>query len=259
MESYLKKAHDNLIFTIKNRMKHIKDSILIEKNGYVIFSIGENVLDGHLNGGICLDDTKAEEFLTEIHSVFSPIKRDYAIWVRHNENEKLESILKEKGLKAIREPGSACMVCEEKITLPSIGDKYKLKIVESEKEVKDLEKVVQNAFEKEEDITNIMFNLNMINNSSTKAIILYDTEENKPVSSAITSYSNNVAGIYWVGTLDSYRGQGLGAYIASKSSNIGFENGNDIVILQASEVGERVYKKLGYKTISYYRSYRVKF
>ena len=259
MGNYLKKADENLIFTIKNRMKHIKDSIFIEKNGYVIYSIGEDSLDGHLNGGICLDDSKAEEFLHEIYNVFSPIKRDYAIWVRDNENEKLESILKKKGLKAIREPGSACMVCENKINTPNISSKYKMKVVESEKDVNDLKSVVQNAFEKEENVTDIMFNLNMLNNNSTKAIVLYDIEEKRPVSSAITSYSNGISGIYWVGTLDSYRGQGLGAYIASKSTNIGFENGNEIVILQASEAGERVYKKLGYKVISHYRSYRVKF
>lgn len=257
LEKELYLADMNLIYSIKNRMAHIEGSMLHEEDGYLIFSIGVDNLDGHLNGGICLDDTKVEEFLEKIDSVFSKLKRSYAVWVRTHGNKNLEKVLRDKGLEPIREPGSACMICKNKIDKVKIPDGFKLRVVETKDQVEDLAKVTMKAFDKDKDITKIMFNLRMMCNPKAKAIVIYDRKTEEPVSAATIVTSDGISGIYWVGTIDDYRGQGLGAYVAQEATNIGFKEGSDMVILQASEAGERVYKKLGYETVSHYRSYRV--
>lgn len=257
IEKYLKAADDNLLYSIRNRMAHIKDAFLIEEEGYIIFSIGIDSLDGHLNGGICLDDSKAEEFLGKIQNIFTPLKRGYAVWVREHDNNNLEALLKHRGLKPLREPGTSCMVCSEKIEKVKIPNGFKLRVIETNKEVEDLASVIAESFDKSEEAAKVMFNLRMISNPRAKAIVVYEKATEKPVAAATTVLSGNTAGIYYVGTLEEYRGRGLGAFIAQESSNIGFDAGAELLILQASELGERVYKKLGYKGISHYRSYRV--
>lgn len=257
IEKYLTAADNNLIYSIKNRMAHIKDSFLYEYDEGVIFSIGVKCLDGHLNGGICLDDSKAKEFLEKIYNVFYPLKRGYAVWVREHDNANLERLLREKGLKPIREPGTTCMICDKRIDEVKIPSGFKLEVVETNKQVEDVAYVISRAFEKEEDVAKLMFNLEMLSNKEAKALVIYDKGKNKPVAAATTIITGEVAGIYYVGTLNEYRGNGLGAYIAQESSNLGFDAGAKLLILQASELGERVYKKLGYKGISHYKSYRV--
>jgi len=69
--------------------------------------------------------------------------------------------------------------------------------------------------------------------------------------------TGNVAGIYYLGTVEEARGKGIGAYMTSIATNAGFDMGADIVILQASLVGESVYRRLGYQVFTYYRWYLI--
>lgn len=258
-EKYLSMADNNLVYSIKNRMNHIKDSVLYEEDEYIIFSIGVDGIDGHLNAGICLDDSKAEEFLLKIDEIFKELNRSYAVWVRDHDNKRLEKILREKGLTPIREPGTRCMICSNKIEGVKPPEGFTLKIIENESQVEDLKSVIKEAFDKDDKVSNVLFNLEMICNPNAKGIIVYEDKSGKPVAGATTVISEGVAGIYYVGTLEEYRGKGLGALITKESTNIGFDSGAEYVILQASELGERVYSKIGYEGISYYRSYRVEF
>ncbi|KMT22205.1 GNAT family N-acetyltransferase [Clostridium cylindrosporum] len=257
LEMNLKRADDNLVAAIKNRVNHIEEGILYEGDGYLIHTIGIDCLDGHLNGGICLEDSKSEEFLDKVDKFFKNLNRSYAVWVRTHDNERLEDLLKAKGLKPARVPGSTCMICNERIVGVDNPKGFTMKIVEREKEIADMAKVVENAFGKTEEASKAIFNLPMVSNDNAKALIVYEDATNKPVGIATTILSGDTAGIYYVGVVDGYRGHGLGSFIAQESTNIGFDLGAKRVILQASEAGERVYKKLSYETISYYRSYRV--
>lgn len=95
-----------------------------------------------------------------------------------------------------------------------------------------------------------------ITSDNTKSFLIYNEKE-VPVSVAITSIGQDAAGIYYVGTIESERSKGLGKKIVMASTNAGFDAGKDIVILQASKLGEIVYDKLGYKKIGTYRTYCV--
>lgn len=250
-------ADKNLLFSIRNRMKNIENAFLEETEDHIIFSIGTDNMDAHLNGGICLNDSKAEEFLKKIEGVFESLNRDYAIWIRDNDNSRLEEILRGKGLSPTREPGTRCMICDRRINKVNIPEGFSLEVVKTEKHIEDLRLVVGGAFDKDRNTLEVMFNLNMLTNPNAKAIIAYENISKKPVSVASMVIENGVSGIYYVGTLEEYRGRGLGALIAERSTNLGFDLGARMCVLQASELGERVYKKLNYKGIGYYRIYRV--
>lgn len=250
-------ADNNLLFSIKNRMNNIKNSILHETKDYIIFSIGVDSVDAHLSGGICLNDDKAKEFIDEVERIFNDVNRSYAIWVRDHDNEKLEKLLKSKGLKPVREPGTRCMVCEERIDKVKVPDDFTLEVIKTEKHIEDLKSVIKESFNKNGDDLEVMFNLNMLTNPNSEGIIVYENSSRKPVSVATMVISQNVSGIYYVGTLSDYRGKGLGALVAERATNLGFNRGAKLSVLQASELGERVYNKLSYKGISYYRIYKI--
>lgn len=256
IDFWRKKADENLRDAIRYRINNIEGANLYQGNGYILYTIGIDTTDPHLNGGLCLDDEYAGEMVEKAEKFFGELGFNYSFWLRAHGNPKLEKILKDKGYEAGREPGSAGMIIFDKIKSAELPKGYSLKEVNSKKEVDDFMQVIKEAFEKEEDVVGKMFSsADVLMGPNVKSFLIY--EGDKAVSAGITVLSPQVAGIYYVATLESQRGKGIGSYIVKISSNEGFKKDKQAVILQASELGESVYKKLGYQTITHYRTYKI--
>jgi hypothetical protein len=79
------------------------------------------------------------------------------------------------------------------------------------------------------------------------------TRDDEPVAAAMTLLSHGIAGVYWVATLESVRGQGLADLVTREVTNRGFELGALVNTLQASPMGAGIYERMGYAEI--YRTY----
>lgn len=77
----------------------------------------------------------------------------------------------------------------------------------------------------------------------------------KPVSAAMIIFSHSIAGIYWVGTIESARKKGLGEACTAMVTNEAFRRGASLVILQASQFGEPIYRRLGFQEFTRYPWY----
>ena len=69
------------------------------------------------------------------------------------------------------------------------------------------------------------------------------------VSGAQVLFSHGIAGVYAVGTAESARGRGLAELVTRTVTNIGFDGGAPYVTLQATSMGEPVYRRLGYREL----------
>ena len=69
----------------------------------------------------------------------------------------------------------------------------------------------------------------------------------EPVSTLLLYLSSGVAGLHAVSTLPEYRNNGFGLAISGLALKEAYKLGFKIGVLQASELGERVYRKLGFK------------
>ncbi|MFX1455073.1 MAG: hypothetical protein ACFFDB_06820 [Promethearchaeota archaeon] len=83
--------------------------------------------------------------------------------------------------------------------------------------------------------------------------------EGEPVSSLMLYLSSGVAGIHAVSTLIKYRGRDFGLYISTKALLDAYEIGYRVGVLQASSMGERVYRKLGFKKYCDINTYALEF
>jgi len=77
--------------------------------------------------------------------------------------------------------------------------------------------------------------------------------DGQPASCALVHLSHGIAGIYWVSTVGSARGKGLAELCTRLVSNMGFELGARAVSLQASPMGEPIYRRMGFEQIATYQ------
>jgi ribosomal protein S18 acetylase RimI-like enzyme len=76
--------------------------------------------------------------------------------------------------------------------------------------------------------------------------------DDEPAAGAMTIVTHGVAGIYWVGTHPEARGRGLAELCTRAAGNAGFDLGARIAALQASPMGEPVYRRMGYFEVTRY-------
>jgi len=79
--------------------------------------------------------------------------------------------------------------------------------------------------------------------------------DGRPVGAAMAMLSHGIAGIFWVGTLEAARGKGIAEACMRVVTNWGFDAGAPHVQLQASPMGEPIYRRMGYEDLYRYDFY----
>ena len=82
-------------------------------------------------------------------------------------------------------------------------------------------------------------------------VVAYD--DNRPVAAAQTLLSHGIAGVFFVGVIPDARGRGLADLVTRAATNRGFSAGAEILSLQATAMGEPVYRKMGWESVYDYR------
>jgi GNAT superfamily N-acetyltransferase len=80
-------------------------------------------------------------------------------------------------------------------------------------------------------------------------IVVARRDDGRPVATALAYEYDGVASLQWIGTVSDARGLGLGALVTTWATNLAFSRGASSVTLQASRMGEPVYRRLGYETL----------
>jgi ribosomal protein S18 acetylase RimI-like enzyme len=76
-----------------------------------------------------------------------------------------------------------------------------------------------------------------------------------PAAGACLCDADGVGMVGWVATLPEMRGRGLAAACTVWATNTAFERGRAVASLQASVMGEDIYRRLGYEELFSYRLY----
>jgi len=79
--------------------------------------------------------------------------------------------------------------------------------------------------------------------------------DGQPAGAAMALLSHGIAGIFWVGTVEAARGKGIAEACMRVVTNWGFDAGAPNVQLQASPMGEPIYRRMGYEDLYRYDFY----
>jgi ribosomal protein S18 acetylase RimI-like enzyme len=80
----------------------------------------------------------------------------------------------------------------------------------------------------------------------------------KPATTSLRVRTGDVAGIYFVGTLPQFRRRGFGESMTWRAITDGRADGCKIGYLQASEMGRRIYQRMGFRVIEEYYEWKAK-
>lgn len=160
-----------------------------------------------------------------------------------------------KGLAALLSPPA--MFCTRKLEAKPTPPGIRLEPVRDAAGLaafRDVSKVAWATYGIAEDVTAAIFTrLSMVAAGHITGVVAY--EGSMGLSCALVLLSHGIAGVYWVGTAPEGRGRGLADACTRTVTNIGFDAGARMVTLQASAMGDPIYRRMGYRQIGSYTLY----
>jgi hypothetical protein len=231
---------------------------LEERDGVLLFATG-STLPVLVNGAFRLhDDVAAADVVARADEFFRTLGRGYSVMVRDSgEDDDLATACEVAGLSVFG-AGGPQMVCRARLKDVPLGEGVELRTVTSADEVRDFAAVSSEAYATygmPADVVPALISRPARFLASPNVVSVVAYLDGEPVAAAQTLLSHGIAGVYWVGTVEAARGCGLGEAVTRVVTNAAFDLGATANSLQASPMGEPIYRRMGYEEIYRYTTY----
>jgi ribosomal protein S18 acetylase RimI-like enzyme len=200
------------------------------------------------------DDLDPSEFIERARAFFGARDRGFAVWTREGtpEDRDLIAAVEGAGLQPVYEMPE--MVLDRRPGERPPPPDVEIARVESQADAADYWRVATSAYASLGFPPEIFaFYEDHRGLAADNVAAFLARLDGAPVSIAMTIVSHGVAGIYWVGSTEEARGRGLGWTMTAAAVNAGLDMGVEIASLQASPMGESLYRRMGFETIFDYR------
>jgi ribosomal protein S18 acetylase RimI-like enzyme len=224
---------------------------VVDEDGLLLYT-GGHPLPVLMNGAFRTDPTvPPAQVLARAERFFARHERGYTIVLRAHADADLQAACEAAGLLAMGDMPD--MVLDHRLpdAVPPAG--VELRRVTTAADAKAYGEVMGVAYATygmPEDVLPSSLPLEALYAPHIAAMLAL--VDGKPAAGAMVLVTHGVAGIYWVGTTPDARGKGLAELCTRAAGNAGFDQGARIAALQASVMGEPVYKRMGYVEVSRY-------
>lgn len=249
-------AHLNLIESSR-RLFELDPGAEVEDGAGWMFGAGRSTHPVISNAVFRREDGFApDELIERARSFFGARGRGFAVWARGGEpgDDDLVAACEGAGLQMVYAMPE--MVLGTKVEERPAPDGMTLRRVASRDDVEDYWRVAASSYASlgfPPDVFAFYEDDEGLRADGVAAFLARAGE--RPVGIAMTIVSHGVAGVYWVGCTEEARGRGLGWSVTAAAVNAGFELGAELASLQASPMGEGLYRRMGFETIYDYRLY----
>lgn len=233
-------AHEQLVATVRRRMDEIGGTFT-DYDGFSVHDMGTEVADVHLRG-ILAGENANDEQLREVLSDLDGSKK-WNVLCPQGAIDRLAVALEPVGFAPAGTPTPIMSVRP-----PLTGEGGATIIDETNADLlAAAAAVISSCFSLPPEVTSRFVEHPMWLGPRAFMAVAGDG-----ASCGMLTLEAGRGGLYYVGTREDSRGRGLGGQIVTTLTNLAGELGMTEVILQASDLGERVYRRLGYSTIGYY-------
>ena len=251
-------GHANLVAFWRESSRWGEEGQVREESGVLVFATG-SWIPINCNGVFRLDPgVTAKEAVAQADEFFSQLGRGYSVKIRDSgEDDDLRAACEEAGLVPFGAGGPE-MVLEARAIDVAPPPGVELRVVGSESEVGDFALVngaAYSTYGMPLDQVAAVFSRPASVLSCAELISVVAYRAGQPVSAAQAFLSHGIAGIYWVGTVEAARGQGLGEAVTRAVGNLACDRGARLLSLQASPMGEPIYRRMGYRELYRYENW----
>lgn len=190
----------------------------------------------------------ASEAMDRAETFFGGASNPYAVHTFSRRDADLEQVLSQRGF--IRQTDMPAMLADQPVTAPTIDASWRLALANSEDDIAAFIHVSAQAYASlglPRFLTPSFFVNQEALLDPQVSIVIARGQDGAPTAAAMALHTGEMAGLYWVGTLPEARGARLAAACTAMATNLAFERGARAVTLQASHMGEAIYRRLGYR------------
>jgi ribosomal protein S18 acetylase RimI-like enzyme len=232
---------------------------VLDEDGLLLFA-GTTSLPVLFNAAFPTDDRLgAEEVLARANRFFAARARGYTLLLRaHAPEQALRAAAESAGLTQFGD--TPAMFLERRLDDARPGPGIELRRVESDADATAFGRVMGEAYATYgmpvECGPAAVGRLAVLRAPHIATFLAL--ADGEPAAGAMVILSHGIGGIYWVGTLPAARGRGLAELCTRAAGNAGFDMGARVITLQASIMGDPIYRRMGYFEVTRY-PYLVRF
>ena len=231
----------------------------LEESGGAVLCAGGSWLPVVANNAYRSDDSlRGSELVARADAFFATLARGYGVKVRSTgADDDVRRACEGAGLEPFGQPVPEMLVRAPLPEHPGV-DGVDVRVVVDESGVDDFVRVNAEAYGTygmPAEVLPELFDEVRTFLEDPAAHVVVASREDRPVAAAMTFASDGVASLQWVGTLPAERGVGLGALVTTEATNLAFDYGASSCSLQASPMGEPIYRALGYETLYHYTEF----
>jgi ribosomal protein S18 acetylase RimI-like enzyme len=246
-------GHLNLIAFARENARWAVNHTVVDERGSLLFA-GDTDWPAYNNGTLRTDDdAPAADVLDRARAFFHARGRGYSLWARQvDADTDLRTAAQQAGhAKVFHYPQ---MICRRRLDERPLPDGVDIRRVDDAAGVADFAAVNARAYTSygapEEATASNFGRPDAVLAPHVAAFVAF--VDGAPAGAAMTMLSHGIAGIFWVGTIEAARGRGVAEACTRVATNWGFDAGAPNVQLQASPMGEPIYRRMGYEDLYRY-------
>jgi hypothetical protein len=248
-DAWLVQAADrSLAETMREEARHAPGGIVLEEEG-MLLCLGSRLLPTNPNAVMRLEPgLSADEVLTRADAFYGEGGAGYSLHLRLGsiDDDLARAASKRQPLLEVAAPA---MVVEGRLDVPPMAGPVTIDQVEDSAGAVAYAHVVDDAYQSlgwpAGEPAAVFESPSLLLQPSKVAFVAWS--DGTPVAAAYVAVNEGLGLVSWVGTVSSARGRGLAAAVTVAATNAGFDLDAHAVWLEASAMGEPVYRRLGFR------------
>jgi ribosomal protein S18 acetylase RimI-like enzyme len=113
--------------------------------------------------------------------------------------------------------------------------------------------IVAHAFHMSPEVVRNLIPMRLIGHPRWRSYVGYSDDQ--PAATSALLVADKVAGVYWVATMEGFRGRGFAEAMTWHVIREGAAAGCTVATLQASDMGRPIYERMGFRYVAPYKTF----
>jgi hypothetical protein len=230
---------------------------LCERDGVLLFAAASD-FPVSMNGVIRLDRSAPAATVVDLAEAwFGERGRGYSVSTSGHGDGDADLVAEAEARGLLRIMDTPAMVCDARLADGAAPDGIELRLASTPEDIAAFVAINDAAYQSlgmpAEVIATSVLAPERVLAPHVRTVIAWEGDQ--PLATAQILLSHGIAGVYYVGTVEAARGRGLAELVTRTVTNLGFDLGARMVTLQASSMGDPIYRRMGYRELYRYTTH----